>query len=344
MSIQFDSPLTAFMHWESTISDQVFLRQPFGGKIKERTYQEAGEEVRRMASAIAALNVPKKSKIAILSKNCAEWILADLAIMMSGHLSVPIYPSIGPETIRLVLEHSEAVAIFVGKLDNYEEQKAGIPDIIKIGIEAYGIKEDYSWEKLIKANDPIRDIPEENLEELLTIMYTSGTTGKPKGVMHSIKNVSGTVNVALQVIPMPNRPRFFSYLPLSHVAERIAVEMHGIYRGSIFSFPESLDTFAGDLEEAKPHLFFAVPRIWSKFQEKILEKMPQAKTQQVAQHTISGRYSKKENCKKAGIVRSHFSRFRGCANCRKLTRVVYKTWIDHSSVLRNDRRLHPVTL
>ncbi len=302
----FRSPVEAFLHWEKTIPDYVFLKQPINGYVKERTYEQSGGEVRRIAAVLVQLGLPDKSKIAILSKNCAEWILADLSISMAGHISVPIYPTLDAETIQLVLEHSESKAIFIGKLDNYESQKPGIPDIIKIAIEAYGIEDGLSWEKLFDENEPLSKPLPKKQDDLLTIMYTSGTTGTPKGVMHSIDNIAKTVNTALDIIKMPNHPRFFSYLPLSHVAERVAVEFHGIYRGGTFSFPESLETFATNLEVAKPHLFFAVPRIWAKFQEKILEKMPQKKLNGILGIPILGSIVKKKIVKKLGLSEATF--------------------------------------
>ena len=303
---KFESPLAAFLHWETTTPDNIFLKQPLNGQIRERTYKTSGDEIRRIAVALKALDIPSNSKIAILSKNCAEWIMADLAIMMAGHISVPIYPTLGVETIRLVLDHSESKAIFVGKLDNYESQKSGIPDIYKIGMKAYDINEELTWEELIENHEPLTELPADDPENLLTIIYTSGTTGIPKGVMHTVGNVAVTANTAIDIIPIPEQPRFFSYLPLSHVAERVAIEFHGIYRGATFSFPESLETFASDLEAAKPHMFFAVPRIWSKFQEKILEKMPQKKLNTLLSIPIISGIVKKKITKKLGLYEATY--------------------------------------
>lgn len=304
--IQFISPLDAFIQWENNVPDQLFLKQPLEDQVIERTYKSAGEEIRKVAAGLKALNLAAGSKIAILSKNCAEWIMADLAIMMAGHISIPIYPTLGPDTIKIILAHSESKAIFLGKLDNYNAQKSGIPNIHKIGIEAYGIQEDLSWENFVNTNEPMSTFHHVTAEEIMTIMYTSGTTGVPKGVMHSYGNISTTAQVALDVLNIPKSPRFFSYLPLAHVAERLAVELHGIYRGATISFPYSLDTFAADLEAAKPHLFFAVPRIWSKFQEKILEKMPQKKLDKLLGLPLIGSLVKRKIVKKLGLFEATF--------------------------------------
>ena len=97
--LKFNSALDAFLHWESKIPNNIFLKQPLDGEIKERNYKSSGDEIRRIAAALKALDIPANSKIGILSKNCAEWIMADLSIMMAGHISVPIYPTVGAETI-----------------------------------------------------------------------------------------------------------------------------------------------------------------------------------------------------------------------------------------------------
>src|SRR3954454_23492106 len=117
-----------FLKWEHETPQQIFLRQPVAGKWITWTYQQAGDEMRRVATGLVALNLPPRSNIAILSKNCAHWIMADLAILMSGHISLPLYSNGSAASIRQILEHSHTLAIFVGKLDDYENQQKGIPD------------------------------------------------------------------------------------------------------------------------------------------------------------------------------------------------------------------------
>lgn len=269
------NPLEYFLHWEKQVPDDIIFRQAKGSGWITWSFRQAGNEIRRMGAFIQSLNLPPHSHIAILSKNCPHWVMADLAIMLSGHVSIPLYPTLPAETLRDILTHSEAKAIFIGKLDQYALQQPGITAITRIGIQAYGINEQHAWEQLVETQAPTTDVPILDPEELMTIVYTSGTTGTPKGVMHAFKSFHATLSAARQAIDFPLRPRLFSYLPMSHIAERIGIETMGLMLGAEFSFAESLETFPKNLAETKPDYFFAVPRIWSKFQEKILEKIPE---------------------------------------------------------------------
>jgi long-chain acyl-CoA synthetase len=275
-------PLEKFYHWEKTIPTKIFLRQPINGQWIDFTYQKTGEEIRKIASGLRALNLPPKSKVALLSKNCAHWIMADMAIWMAGHTSVPLYPTITAATINQILVHSESAAIFIGKLDDYEHQKSGIPDHVqKISFPLYGINEGLLWNDLLANNQPLSDEVKRDGSDLITISYTSGTTGIPKGAMMTFDNFAIGVTMANEnldkYIKLQPYPRYFSYLPLSHVAERMVVELNCLYTGGTVSFAETLDSFGKNLADTQPNLFFGVPRIWAKFQEKILEKMPQKK-------------------------------------------------------------------
>jgi long-chain acyl-CoA synthetase len=102
------SPLAQFLKWEKEIPDRLFLRQPVSGEWRTWTYKQAGDEIRRIASGIKATGIPEKSNVALLSKNCAHWVMADLAIMMCGHVSVPIYATLSAHAIQQILAHSES--------------------------------------------------------------------------------------------------------------------------------------------------------------------------------------------------------------------------------------------
>ncbi len=296
------SPLAQFLKWEKEISTSIFLRQPMAGQWKTWTYQQAGDEIRKIASGIKALNFPDKSNIALLSKNCAHWIMADLAIMMTGHISVPLYATLTAPSIQQILEHSESKAIIIGKLDDYNNQQEGIPSsTVRIGIEMYGVKENHSWEKILQDQKPLAEIYNWGKDDLLTIMYTSGTTGQPKGVMHTVGGFDNMIDACLSELGLPTQPRLFSYLPISHIAERMGIEIYGLYSGAQFSFAETLDTFPKNLFDTQPNTFFAVPRIWAKFREKILEKMPQKKLSTLLSIPIVNTIVKKSIRKKLGL-------------------------------------------
>jgi long-chain acyl-CoA synthetase len=274
----YKSPLEMLYHWERTSPDKLYLRQPINGEWHKWSWKESAEQVRKMAAYLKSLDLPDNSKVALLSKNCAHWIFADLAIMMAGHVSVPLYPNLKPESLAQILEHSESKLLFVGKLDDYESLRPGVPkDIPCIAFPFYSEEGYPTWNELVKDVAPLSgDVIREPMD-LATIIYTSGTTGVPKGVMHKFYNFSFATSNAVPHIGLTEDDRLFSYLPLCHIAERLLVEMGGLYSGAMISFAESLDSFAENLADTKPTAFLGVPRIWTKFQQGILGKLPQKK-------------------------------------------------------------------
>jgi len=277
--MSYPLPLDMMYRWEKESPDLVFMRQPINGKWHEWTWKETGQEVRKMAAYLKGLDLEPGSRIAMISKNCAHWIISDLAIMMAGHTGVPLYPNLNAETIRQILEHSESKVLLVGKLDGWASMRPGVPDHIKCLAFPFYTEPGYAeWYDLLKDVQPLRDDVHRDRNDLATIIYTSGTTGMPKGVMHKFHNFGWAAKKAMDELQLqPHTQRFFSYLPLCHIAERLLVEMGSIYTGSVVSFAESLDTFAANLAESKPTVFLGVPRIWTKFQQGILTKMPQKK-------------------------------------------------------------------
>ena len=276
MSQQQETPLSAFYHWERQTPQQIFLRQPFPDGWRSWTFQQAGDECRRIATALRSFNLKPESNIAILSKNCAHWIMADLAIMMAGHVSVPIYPTLSASGIQELLQHCEASAIFVGKLDDYQTQRAAIPSGLQKISFPYGVTDGMKWEELLR-HEPLTENTSPDPDRIASIMYSSGTTGTPKGVMLSF-GAFGYVGMQVKKYLRLSRPqRFFSYLPLSHIAERALMEMVALSSGSAISFAESAEKFQENLRGEKPTIFGGVPRIFAKFQEGVLKKLPQSK-------------------------------------------------------------------
>ena len=298
----FNTPLEAFDHWLKKDPNFIFLRQPIDRKFIEYTRKEVFDQARNIAAALHQMGLKKGDHVALLSKNCAHWFMADLAIMMGGFVSVPLYPTLDKDTIGSILVHSDSKAIIVGKLDDYAQQKAGIPeDLMRIGVTLYGIEEQHRWEQLQREDYPDFTPHELDPEALITIMYTSGTTGDPKGVMHKVKSFNRVASLAFPALKQTYNKKYFSYLPLSHIAERIGGQMGSIYSGGCVSFAESLDTFGEDLASVNPDYFGGVPRIYQKFQEKVLEKMPQKKLDRLTSLPILGNIVKKKIRQKMGL-------------------------------------------
>lgn len=272
------SPLEMLYHWEKQNPNKLYMRQPINDEWHKWTWSETAMQVRKMAAYLKGLDLEPNSKIAILSKNCAHWIMTDLAIMMAGHVSVPLYPNLKEESIAQILEHSQTKLIFVGKLDDFDSMKGGIPKAMPaITYPFYSIEATPVWDDLIKDVEPINEDVIRDPSDLATIIYTSGTTGMPKGVMHKFYNFSFATSNAVPLLDLKTQARFFSYLPLCHIAERLLVQMGSLYSGGMVSFAESLETFAQNLSDTKPTVFLGVPRIWTKFQQGILTKLPQNK-------------------------------------------------------------------
>jgi long-chain acyl-CoA synthetase len=232
--------------------------------------------------------------------------MSDLAIMMSGHVSVPVYATLSASGVKEILDHSEARAIFLGKLDDYGSQSNAVqPEVHKISFPFYGPPEGLQWNDLLRMHEPLFDNYTPAPEQLASIMYSSGTTGTPKGVMLSF-GAFGYVGAQVKKYFRFDRPeRFFSYLPLSHIAERALMEMVAISSGSRISFTESLQKFQENLQDEEPTVFGGVPRIFAKFQEGILKKIPSRKLDRLLSIPVVNIFVKKKIIKKLGLAKTH---------------------------------------
>jgi long-chain acyl-CoA synthetase len=301
------SIIDCFCRFEQEKPNKLFLSEPVNGVYQQFSWQEAGAEIRKMAAVIQGMGFQKGDKIAILSKNCAYWVMADLAILLSGCVSVPLYPNLTPNSLEQILEHSDAKMIFIGKLDNPAVLQPAIPKkFIQISFPFYPISDTQVWTELTKNQLPLAGKPNIGPTDLACIIYTSGTTGTPKGVMHQFSGMSFAVNAFLQANPSLRNEVFFSYLPLCHVAEKMLVECGAIFTGSTIYFVESMDSFSKNLQFTKPTVFLAVPRIWEKMREEVLKKMPQEKLNRILSIPIVSTIFKKILRKKMGFSRSHF--------------------------------------
>ena len=268
----------ALVDWAEKMPDREFLYQPVKGEIRILTFAESAEAARRIAAALLGLGLAPGDKVAILAKNSAEWILADVAIAMAGMISVPIYPTASPDTINYIIGHAEVRAIFIGKLDDPDIAAKVVPSSMVSIAFPYDIDGcRHEWQSLADQFEPLQELNDPAPTDTISILYTSGSTGKPKGVVMSFGAYHYASCAAKDIIDISPDDRMFSYLPLSHVTERTVTAGPAIYAGARCSFVESLKTFQHDLKTARPTLFLSVPRLWVKFQSGIHAKIPPRK-------------------------------------------------------------------
>ena len=276
MSSEVKSPLEMFYRWEEETPDKVYLRQPKNLAWSEYTWREVADRVRRIAAFLKAKDYPAGSRIAIWSSNSMDWPIVDLAIMLSGHISVPVYPGQDTDSANYIFNHSEVKLVFTGDFDQWESAgEALVPGMETVAMLGCKIDTDTSLDEIYQAYEPYSESPVPDGEDVFTIIYTSGTTGNPKGVMHMYQTPGHVVPGLVKKFQLDEEQNeFFSFLPMSHAAERIVVEMNSLYCNASISFSEGLETFGDEIRSVQPTLFFAVPRLWVKFKEGIDAKIP----------------------------------------------------------------------
>ena len=276
-----------FYEWEKQLKDKPYLKQPFGDEWEEYTWGEVGNMARKLATGLKSLNLREGAHIGIYSKNCREWIISDLAIVMAGYVSVPFFPSLNGKELSYIMDYGDVDALFVGKIETWDQIKDDLPEGMPlIKFPHYdgcsNVTKGHEWFKFIDSHEPMQNPNKPKLSDLWTIIFTSGTTGNAKGVMLTYQAIDG-IKV---VLDDPNNPLgikhdgnndFISYLPLNHIFERVVIEWCSFRYGGTISFVESLDTFAKNLKAVQPHVFAAAPRVWTKLQLGLLTKFPQKK-------------------------------------------------------------------
>ncbi|MHB1225754.1 MAG: AMP-dependent synthetase/ligase [Gemmatimonadaceae bacterium] len=262
------------------------LQAKVDGVYRSISHRTVAERVRRVAIGLAELGITRGSRVALLSENRPEWAIADFGCLMAGITDVPIYPTLPSEQIIYLLTNSGSRAIFVsdaGQAAKIADVRARTPDLaVVIGFDepkAPGV--DLTLAEL-EARGAAAETPERNAaytadalavapDDLATIIYTSGTTGKPKGVMLTHDNFHSNVVAASHAVPFDGSDTSLSFLPLSHVLERMAGHYLMWYTGTSIAYAESMDTVASDLTVVRPSLAISVPRLYEKIFARVLE-------------------------------------------------------------------------
>ena len=293
---------------EASRPDKVFLTQPVGGgKVIDYTWAQTLDQARRMAAHLKSLGLPPGARIAMLSKNCAHFFMAELAIWMAGGTTVAIFPTETAETVRYVLEHSEASLLFVGKLDIWPQQQPGVPAGMPCITFPLAPRTDFeTWDAIIARTAPLGGRPQRAEDDLAMLIYTSGSTGQPKGAMINFGSITrageGFSNYTRKRLGGEIEFRILSYLPLAHSYERSCVEASTLVAGEAHVFfAEALDTFLQDLQRARPTIFISVPRLWLKFQQGVFAKMSPKKLDRLLSIPIIGRMVGKKVLKGLGL-------------------------------------------
>jgi len=292
---------------EVALADWVLLTQPIGGgRVVDYSWRQTMDQARRMAAHLGSRGFEPGARIALLSKNCAHFFIAELAIWMAGGTTVAIFPTETAANVRYVLEHSEASLLFVGKLDNWAQQASGVPaglPVIALPLAPPTAFE--NWDAIIARTDPVGGRPARAADDLAMLMYTSGSTGQSKGVMVTFRALTRAAEGIVQDSRSrlgKGESRMLSYLPLAHSFERSWVEAASLVNGdSHIFFADSLDTFLQDLQRARPTLFISVPRLWLKFQQGVFTKMPPAKLDRLLRIPILGRIVARKVLKGLGL-------------------------------------------
>ncbi|MBI5404437.1 MAG: long-chain fatty acid--CoA ligase [Ignavibacteriae bacterium] len=235
------------------------------------------------------LNLQQGSKLAIISENRTEWIITDLACVLSGFVNVPIYTTLSPESIKYILNDSQCTVCFVSnnlQLDKVLKVQHDLPDLKYIvsynDIKANSLgKQIISFSEILKENQHLdrkkmiikveEILKKVNEDDLLTIIYTSGTTGVPKGVMLTQKNLYSNVISCTKTLPINEKDIFLSYLPYSHIFERTAGYYLAFFTGAKIYYAQSIDTIGVQMAEVKPTMVMTVPRLLDKMYNRLMK-------------------------------------------------------------------------
>jgi long-chain acyl-CoA synthetase len=249
---------------------QTYLVDRREGEDIGYSFSEVHQLVEATAKSLASIFPEKTTNISILAKNRAHWAMCDLGVLRSGNILAPVFTSMPAATFRYAMEFADIKLLFVGEAGNWDKVKREVSEGVTI-VSLPGVditQADYTFEEFLKLGEktPLPEHPDP--DRPCTIVFTSGTTGMPKGVVHSLKSLQAFVSAVCDF--SGSQSRFFSYLPLAHLGDRAATVFHATQVGGQLTFNESVETFTADMIAASPTFLMGVPRIWEKLLQSVL--------------------------------------------------------------------------
>ncbi len=267
--------LPAFLdHWADTRGDKIWMRDLREENAEEYSWSEARRQINAVAAALET-RFGHENNMVLLSRNRAHWFMADLAIVRSGNVTVSMFTTLPASTAQYIAEFTEAGVIFVGESPNWEAVRPVLPqDITIVTLPGVDIDGDHlTWDQLLAEGEDSSVAYACQPDDMMSLVFTSGTTGLPKGVIQTHASNVVPIRRFITEFGLRDEPRYFSYLPLSHIAERQIVEYSSLFCCGEVNFNESLETLLRDLQRTQPHMFFGPPRIWEQFQQAVLGKL-----------------------------------------------------------------------
>ena len=251
---------------------RIWLRDRKGDEFTEWSWSDAHAEINAAAAWFEQRYGASQANIALLSRNRAHWMLADLAIIGSGNVTIPLFTTLAASTAEYIFDFTEAQVLILGETDNWSMVRAVLRDSMDI-VTLPGVDIDAphtQWEDIVSEYAGLEPQYKAKHDDLISIVFTSGTTGVPKGVMQTHDSFLVPMRRAQKYFDLRANPRFLSYLPLSHIAERQIVMVQTLLLAGMVTFNEALETLLRDMADTKPNYFFGAPRVWEQLQQGIL--------------------------------------------------------------------------
>jgi long-chain acyl-CoA synthetase len=271
--MDFDT-LPAFLdHWADTRGDKIWMRDLREEGSEDYSWGEARRQINQVAAALEK-RFGNGANMIILSRNRPHWFMADMAVIRSGNVTVSMFTTLPANTAQYIAEFTEAKVLFLGESANWDSVQGILPaDITIVTLPGVEIEAEHlSWDELLDEGQAQELSYVCKRDDMMSLVFTSGTTGLPKGVIQTHDSNIIPVRRFVSALGVRDQPRYLSYLPLSHIAERQLVQYGSLFCCGEVDFNESMGTLLRDLQRSRPHIFFGPPRIWEQFQQAVIGK------------------------------------------------------------------------